>query len=402
MSGVSHARRDPDCHMGSGEAKRFRDLYGSASRHGQSFWDEEKDNVGMKLLQGMGWQTGQGLGKDGHGRTDTIKQFKKKDNSGIGSKVGTRDEHFKASQELFNDVLSRLACGGGTDASSASNEPALGAAASSVKGVMARRQLARRFVRSQQDDKKGTGVAGIGGMAKGDMNTADAMNEIFGRSGGSSGAKGGDDDDAAANPDRASLQQTTSKVSVNDYFARRRAELGLASVGSSSGGGCSRGFTLDDQARFAEQQQASAYTGRRGLGAGSMGGGRGGGDDDDDEIKPRLVAAAQAARIAPPPAAAFAPPPLAAAAVAATPSKKEAKAVAKAERKAQRKAERKAQRKAERKAARQAARQAAAAKEAEAETAAAAAATAAAAAAKGTKKVKMEKMEKKRKRDADE
>ena len=393
--------------MGSGEAKRFRDLYGSASRHGQSFWDEEKDNVGMKLLQGMGWQAGQGLGKDGHGRTDTIKQFKKKDNSGIGSKVGTRDEHFKASQELFNDVLSRLACGGGADASAASNEPALGAAASSVKGVMARRQLARRFVRSQQDDKKGTGVAGIGGMAKGDMNTADAMNEIFGRSGGSSGAKGGDDDDAAANPDRVSLQQTTSNVSVNDYFARRRAELGLAiggvgvgvGIGSSSGGGSSRGFTLDDQARFAEQQQASAYTGRRGLGAGSMGGGRGD-DDDDDQIKPRLVAAAQAARIAPPPATTFAPPPPAAAAVAATPSKKEAKAAAKAERKALRKAERKAQRKAERKAERKAAKQAAAAKEAE--TAAAAAAMAAAAAAKGTKKVKMEKKEKKRKRDEDE
>ena len=40
--------------MGSGEAKKFRDLYSSAGRHGESFWKEEKDNVGLRLLKGMG------------------------------------------------------------------------------------------------------------------------------------------------------------------------------------------------------------------------------------------------------------------------------------------------------------------------------------------------------------
>ena len=138
--------------MGSGEAKKFRDLYGSAGRHGQSFWEEEKDNVGMKLLKNMGWTHGQGLGKDGKGCTDAVKQFRKKDNAGIGSKAGTRDEAFKASQELFNDVLARLA-GGSTDPGDVVEESAkLGSAAQSVKGVLARRQMARRFCRSQVID----------------------------------------------------------------------------------------------------------------------------------------------------------------------------------------------------------------------------------------------------------
>ena len=136
--------------MGSGEAKKFRDLYGSAGRHGQSFWEEEKDNVGMKLLRGMGWESGQGLGKDGSGRTDAVKQFRKKDNAGIGSKAGTRDEAFKGTQDLFNDVLSRLACGGGSGEGEAPAAPILGAAANTVKGVMARRQMTRRFVRSKE------------------------------------------------------------------------------------------------------------------------------------------------------------------------------------------------------------------------------------------------------------
>ena len=44
----------------SGDAKRFRALHGSAGRHGEAFWQEEKDNVGLRLLKGMGWSSGQG------------------------------------------------------------------------------------------------------------------------------------------------------------------------------------------------------------------------------------------------------------------------------------------------------------------------------------------------------
>ena len=237
--------------MGSGEAKKFRDLYSSAGRHGDSFWKEEKDNVGMKLLKSMGWEHGQGLGKDGNGRTTAVKQFRKKDNSGIGSSANTRDEAYRASQDIFNDVLSRLS-GGGAEAAAEDNTQ-LGSGATTVKGMVAKRQMIRRFV--------------PGGTAK----TASDMAAILGKTASITPAAGpafpvmeaiGGAEDASSKP-KPDEGQHTSGVSVNDYFAKRRAELGLP---ASSSAGASRGFTLDDQTMFAEGMVEKSYSGRRGLG----------------------------------------------------------------------------------------------------------------------------------------
>ena len=264
--------------MGSGEAKKFRDQFGSAGRHGAAFWTEEKDNIGMKLLQGMGWAQGQGLGKEGQGRTAPVKQFRKKDNAGIGTQAGTRDEAYRASQELFNDVLSRLSGGDAAASDGADKAPELGSAASSVKGVLARRQISRRFCKAK-------------------MNAS--MDEILGRkkAEGSSSAGAGASAEKYGDEVEADELQKTSTTSVNDYFAKRRAAMGLAPAagGGGGGGGCS-GFTLDDQANFAVAQQEMAYSGRRGLGLGAAG--------SDDEQPQRGWGggggAARGAAVAPP------------------------------------------------------------------------------------------------------
>ena len=151
--------------MGSGDAKRFRNMYGSAGRHGESFWSEEKDNVGMKLLQSMGWEQGQGLGKAGSGRITVVKSLRKKDNAGIGATAATRDSAFLASQDLFNSVLSRLgdgggdSGGGGAGAAGSGAEPALGEAATTVKGMVAKRQLTTRFRRAKARAARRASVA---------------------------------------------------------------------------------------------------------------------------------------------------------------------------------------------------------------------------------------------------
>ena len=167
----------------------------------------------------MGWSAGMGLGKDGRGRTDHVKQVRKKDNAGIGSKAGTRDEAFKASQELFNDVLARLSGGGGDGGGDAGGEAAgaskLGSAATNVRGVLARRQMSRRFCRSQNGD--GGGVLASGGMASGNMASAAAMDEIFGRKSGGVGAGSSAeaDGDAAADKEgyeKRKASELTSKM----------------------------------------------------------------------------------------------------------------------------------------------------------------------------------------------
>ena len=277
----------------SGDAKRFRQLHGSAGRHGDAFWTEEKDNVGLKLLKQMGWSSGQGLGKEGQGRVDAVKQKRKNDNKGIGAKADTKDEAFRASQELFNDVLARLSAAGtgagaGAAAPPAPDPAALGSAATSIKGVLARRQMTRRFCRSKAPE------------------SLSAMEEILGKR----KTAGGDGADAGDEPERPSeLQQTTSSISVAEHFAQRRKALGLSAPAPARGGGvgASSGFTLDDQADFAESQMARAYGQRRGLGLG-------GGDDDDDDDEAAKWARHQASFAKPSQAAAVPPPPAAPAA----------------------------------------------------------------------------------------
>lgn len=258
----------------SGDAKRFRASHGSGGRHGEAFWQEEKDNVGLKLLKGMGWSQGTGLGKDGQGRVEAVKQRRKQDNAGIGSTANTRDEAFRASQDLFNDVLARLSGKAGADDDEASaGTKSLGSAATTISGAMASRNMSRRFCRSKGYLSSVQGEGGMNGIIVQQKAAADE-------------AKGTDGTDAEARNNRS-----TSSVSVADYFAKRRRELGLAEPES----GASRGFSLEDQTMFAESQVAMAYGGgKRGLGCG------GAADDDDDRLQAKWAPAAKPAAVPPP------------------------------------------------------------------------------------------------------
>jgi hypothetical protein len=80
----------------------------SGTRHGNIFWEEEKSNVGLRMMQSMGWEHGSGLGSRGHGVTSHIRVRQKKDNAGIGANTGTSDDAWKATQDVFNSILTRL------------------------------------------------------------------------------------------------------------------------------------------------------------------------------------------------------------------------------------------------------------------------------------------------------
>ena len=85
-----------------------RNKYGT--RHGDGFWEEERkrDNFGLKYMQKLGWNKGDGLGASRQGQTTMVKAKYKNDTKGIGSKSAANDDMFKATMCMFNDILSGL------------------------------------------------------------------------------------------------------------------------------------------------------------------------------------------------------------------------------------------------------------------------------------------------------
>jgi hypothetical protein len=75
---------------------------------GNTFWEEEKDNKGIKLMASMGWQHGQGLGKHEQGAATHLRVKVKNNNEGIGATAATADDMFRDSQNMFNSILQRL------------------------------------------------------------------------------------------------------------------------------------------------------------------------------------------------------------------------------------------------------------------------------------------------------
>ena len=165
------------------------------------------------------------------------------------------------------------------------------------------------------------------------------MDQIFGRKSGVGSSSQDAADDAPIEKDN----QQTSSVSVSDYFAQRRKQLGLADASGTAnqGGGAGAGFTLDDQASFAERQRGAAYSGRRGLGAKSGGSGY----ESDDAPAGGFTAPATYGNSRPPPAAA----PTHSASKASKGDRRAEKAAAKAAKKEAKKAAKKEAKKAAKK-----------------------------------------------------
>eukprot|EP01084_Bolivina_argentea_P087809 158571_1 len=80
------------------------------TRHGDSFWEEEKsrNNFGLKYMNKLGWSKGDGLGRNRQGNTNHIKTKLKNDNKGIGCRETPNNTMFQATMCMFNDILSGL------------------------------------------------------------------------------------------------------------------------------------------------------------------------------------------------------------------------------------------------------------------------------------------------------
>ena len=200
----------------------------SAGRHGDKFWEEEKNSFGARMMAKMGWSQGKGLGKAESGINSYLQTKKKSDNLGIGASMAQSDEQYNASQSIYNDLLSRLNVGDG-DGSPQPEEKATTNTATLLKQKMESRRLYSRFAKAKDTSNY----------------SAEAMREILGKKANSpteTSATG-----AAGEPrieEGDNVITITSNVSMNDYFSQRMNDVAKSIAENKRSRG---GFTEQDQ-----------------------------------------------------------------------------------------------------------------------------------------------------------
>ncbi|XP_064634619.1 PIN2/TERF1-interacting telomerase inhibitor 1-like isoform X2 [Lineus longissimus] len=182
-------------------------------------WSNDEDKFGQRMLERMGWQKGKGLGANEDGKVDHIAVTLKSDNTGVGCTKSHAD-NWIAHQDDFGALLANLNANhsntnSGTNTPDAEKVISLESHSKSAKG----RVHYKKFTRSKDLSAK---------------NTAD-LNCVFGRrksKGNTTSSMRAEEEIVSADPAPADdkdsnygVVTTTSKQSVQEYFAQKMAEL---------------------------------------------------------------------------------------------------------------------------------------------------------------------------------
>jgi hypothetical protein len=240
----------------------------SAGRHGTKFWEEEKSNFGLKMMGKMGWEQGQGLGKDKQGSTQFVRAKIKNDNQGIGATRVNGDDMFSASTGLYNELLKRLNANkmevgeGGADLTE--QDEGDKSTQSQLQTYVARQNLYGKFRATKEKWKSSSqSLSEILGTPAA---SAKAAASLAARSGAGEQAAA-----AAADNDKNGLVTVTATTSLRDYFNKKLAEKGKAVTKFQSASG--NGFTQDFQTQYYERMMTASVKGHVGLGFGGAGNG---------------------------------------------------------------------------------------------------------------------------------
>jgi hypothetical protein len=242
-----------------------------AGRHGDMFWEEEKNNFGMKMMKNMGWKQGDGLGKTNDGETSYVRSKRKKDNAGIGAGKIKGDDMMSAATDMYSDLLKRLNANAADNGMVADNgeadlsAPKAATAGDGLKKYVARKKLYTKFKAAKDSWKS----------------SASSLSEILGKqkpksAGGYKGGavrKGALTDanaDAAADDADGDTKITTSSSSMRDYFTKKMEASRASGAASKFMVAGNQGFSLDFQAAYYQQQLGASQKSKQGLGVNSF------------------------------------------------------------------------------------------------------------------------------------
>ncbi|XP_025863607.2 PIN2/TERF1-interacting telomerase inhibitor 1 isoform X1 [Vulpes vulpes] len=170
-------------------------------------WSNDDSKFGQRMLEKMGWSKGKGLGAQEQGATDHIKVQVKNNHLGLGATINNED-NWIAHQDDFNQLLADLnTCHGQETTDSSDNKEKKTFSLEEKSKISKNRVHYMKFTKGKD----------LSCRSKTDLDC------IFGKR---QSKKTPEDDSSPATPDgNTSSTTTTSAFTIQEYFAKRMAEL---------------------------------------------------------------------------------------------------------------------------------------------------------------------------------
>ncbi|XP_037668899.1 PIN2/TERF1-interacting telomerase inhibitor 1 [Choloepus didactylus] len=170
-------------------------------------WSNDDSKFGQRMLEKMGWSKGKGLGAQEQGATDHIKVQVKNNHLGLGATINNED-NWIAHQDDFNQLLTELnTCHGQEKADSSDNKEKKSFSLEKKSKISKNRVHYMKFTKGKD----------LSSRSKVDLDC------IFGKR---QSKKTTEDDSTPGTPDENETSTTTtSAFTIQEYFAKRMAEL---------------------------------------------------------------------------------------------------------------------------------------------------------------------------------
>uniref|UniRef100_H0WHP9 G-patch domain-containing protein n=2 Tax=Otolemur garnettii TaxID=30611 RepID=H0WHP9_OTOGA len=170
-------------------------------------WSNDDSKFGQRMLEKMGWSKGKGLGAQEQGATDHIRVQVKNNHLGLGATVN-HENNWIAHQDDFNQLLAELnTCHGQETADSSDHKEKKSFSLEEKSKISKNRVHYMKFTKGKD----------LSSRSKTDLDC------IFGKR---QSKKTLEDDSSPCTPDgNETSTTTTSTFTIQEYFARRMAEL---------------------------------------------------------------------------------------------------------------------------------------------------------------------------------
>lgn len=169
-------------------------------------WSNDDSKFGQRMLEKMGWSKGKGLGAQEQGATEHIKVQVKNNHLGLGAAINNED-NWIAHQDDFNQLLAELnTCHGQETADSSDNKEKKSFSLEEKSKISKNRVHYMKFTKGKD----------LSSRSKTDLDC------VFGKR---PSKKTLEDDPSPSAPDGNEASTTTSTFTIQEYFAKRMAEL---------------------------------------------------------------------------------------------------------------------------------------------------------------------------------